>query len=233
MLKRLKGRILAPSESHTAGTDPARLNRVDSEDVADGFDSVSEVSAVDCVLVTRGSKRPEVGGRSVNNNEQSQNAVAVAKIFESTKLFEDRFGKLLPAFEQFGRLGNEAATAFESIKTLANHLERLAGAFEPVKGLQDQLALLASSFDPVSSLQGRFAEVSNAFRDHLKQLNSALQPTRAFHARLVELAATFESAGELQQRFERLAATFGSGPPPIPSSTEGEAAAASASGPLV
>ena len=54
----------------------------------------------------------------MNNNERSENAVAVAKIFESTKLFEDRFGKLLPAFEQVGRLGNEAVTAFESIKTL-------------------------------------------------------------------------------------------------------------------
>jgi DNA repair ATPase RecN len=232
MLKRLKGRISAPSESHTAGVEPARVIYVDSEGVADGSDSVSEVSAVDCVLVTKGSKRSEVGGRSVNNNEQSQNAAAVAKIFESTKLFEDRFGKLLPAFEQVGRLGSEAATAFESIKTLSNHLERLAGAFESVKGLQDQLALLASSFDPVSSLQGRFAEVSNAFRDHLKQLISALQPARAFHARLVELAATFESAGELQQRLERLAAAFDPVPRPTPASTEGEAAAVSASGPL-
>ena len=72
----------------------------------------------------------------MNNNEESQNAEAVAKIFESTKRFEDRFGKLLPAFEQVGRLGNEAVNAFESIETLADHLERLAGAFEPVKGLQ-------------------------------------------------------------------------------------------------
>ena len=79
----------------------------------------------------------------MNNNERSENAVAVAKIFESTKLFEDRFGKLLPAFEQVGRLGNEAVTAFGSIKTLADHLERLAGAFEPVKALQDQLAIEA------------------------------------------------------------------------------------------
>src|SRR5258708_15280018 len=123
-----------------------------------------------------------------------------AKIFESTKLFEDRFGKLLPAFEQVGRLGNQAVTAFESIKTLAGHLERLAGAFEPVKGLQDQLALLARSFGPVRSLQGRFAEVSNAFRDHLKHLVSALQPPRACHARLLELAATLESASELHER---------------------------------
>jgi hypothetical protein len=157
----------------------------------------------------------------VNNKEQSQNAVAVAKIFESTKLFEDRFGKLVPALGQIGRLGNEAVTAFESVKTLANHLEQLAGAFEPVKGLQDQLALLARSFDPVSSLQGRFAEVSNAFRDHLKQLVSALEPARAFHARLVELAAAFEPASELQQRFERLAAAFNPGPPATPSSTDG------------
>lgn len=221
MLKRLRGRLFAPSESDTAGLETARFIRADSEGVPDGFDSASADLAIDCVLVSRRSKQSEVGGRSVNNNEQSQNAVAVAKIFESTKLFEDRFGKLLPAFEQVGRLGNEAVTAFESIKTLASNLERLAGAFEPVKGLQDQLALLARSFDPVSSLQGRFAEVSNAFRDHLKQLVSALQPARAFHARLVELAATFESASELQQRFERLAAAFDPGPRATPSSTEG------------
>jgi DNA repair ATPase RecN len=161
----------------------------------------------------------------VDSNEQSQNAVAVEKIFASTKLFEDRFGKLLPAFEQVGDLGNEAATAFESVKTLANHLELLTGAFEPLKCLQDQLALVASSFDPVSSLQGRFAEVSSAFRDHLKHLIEALQPANDFHARLVKLAATFESAGELQQRFERLAAALDQGPRATPSRTEREAVA--------
>ena len=160
----------------------------------------------------------------MDKNEQSPNAVAVEKIFASTKLFEDRFGKLLPAFEQVGNLGNEAVTAFESVKTLANHLELLTSAFEPLKSLQDQLALVASSFDPVSSLQGQFAEVSNAFRDHLKHLIGALQPAKDFHARLVELATTFESAGELQQRFERLAAALDQGARATPSSTEGKAA---------
>ena len=75
----------------------ARFIRADSECVTDGFDSASADLGVDCVLVSRGSKQSEVGGRSMNNNERSENAVAVAKIFESTKLFEDRFGKLLPA----------------------------------------------------------------------------------------------------------------------------------------
>lgn len=232
MLKRLRDQLFPPSESDTARLETARFIRADSENVADGFDSAFADLAIDRVLVSRRSKQPEVGGRSVYNNEQSQNAVAVAKIFESTKLFEERFGKLLPAFEQVGRLGKEAVSAFESLTTLANHLERIAGAFEPVKGLQDQLALLARSFDPVSSLQGRFAEVSNAFRDHLKQLVSTLQPGRAFHARLLELAATFESASELQQRFERLAAAFDPGPRATPPSTEEKAAAASATGPV-
>jgi hypothetical protein len=232
MLKRLRGRLFAPSESQTALPETARFIRDNSECITDGFDSASADLAIDCVHVARRTKRSEVGGRSVNNNEQSQNAVAVAKIFESTKMSEDRFGKLVPMFEQVGRLGNEAVTAFESIKILANHLERLAGVFEPVKGLQDQLALLARSFDPVSSLQGRFAEVSNAFHDHLKQLVSALQPAIAFHARLVELAAAFESANELQRRFDRLAAAFDPGPRATPLSTDGKAAAASDTGPL-
>ena len=161
----------------------------------------------------------------MDNNELSQNAVAVEKIFASTKQFEDRFGQLLPAFEQVGNLGAEAMTAFESVKTLANHLEMLTSAFEPLKSLQDQLARVASSFDPVSSLQGQFAEVSNAFRDHLKHLIGALQPAKDFHPRLVQLAATFESAGELQQRFERLAAALNPSPRAIPSSTEKETAA--------
>jgi hypothetical protein len=86
----------------------------------------------------------------------------------------------VPAFEQVGQLGNEAAAAFEAIKTLANNLERLTGTFEPLKCLQDQLALVASSFGPVSSLQGRFAEVSDAFRDHLKHLIGALQQQELF-----------------------------------------------------
>jgi hypothetical protein len=85
-----------------------RFIRTDPECVTDGFDSASADSAIDCVLVSRRTKQYEVVGRSLNNNEQSQNAVAVAKIFESTKLFEDRFGKLLPAFEQVGRAGGRS-----------------------------------------------------------------------------------------------------------------------------
>jgi hypothetical protein len=139
MLKRLRDRLFGPSDSQAALAETARFIRDNSECSTDGFDSASADLAIDHVLVTKRSKQSEVGGRAVNNNEQSQDAVAVAKVFESTKLFEERFGKLVPAFERVGRLGNEAVTAFESIKTLANHLERLAGAFEPVKGLQDQL----------------------------------------------------------------------------------------------
>ena len=99
MLNRLRGRLFAPSESDTARQETERFIRANSECVTDGFDSASAELAVDCVLVSRRSKQSEVGGRSMNNNERSENAVAVAKIFESTKLFEDRFGKLLPAFE--------------------------------------------------------------------------------------------------------------------------------------
>jgi hypothetical protein len=228
MLKKLRARLAAPAESHTAGMQTARFIGAGSAEVADGFDSASTV----CAPVSRENKQFEVGGRSVDNNQQSQNAVAVAKIFDSTKLFEERFDKLLPAFEQVGHLGEEAAAAFESIRTLADHLERLTGAFEPLKSLQDQLALVASSFEPVSSLQGRFAEVSNAFGDHLEHLVRALQPAKAFHARLVKLATTFESASELQQRFERLAVAFDPGPRATPSSTDGKAATASDTRPL-
>jgi len=232
MLKRLSARLFAPSESHTARTETAPVIGADSARLVDGFDYASAVSANDRASVTGESNQFETGGLSVDNNEQSQNAVAVEKIFASTKLFEDRFGKLLPAFEQIGNLSNEAVTAFESVKNLANHLELLTSAFEPLKCLQDQLALVASSFDPVSSLQGQFAEVSNAFRDHFKHLIGALQPAKDFHPRLVELAATFESAGELQQRFERLAAALDQGPRALPSGTERETATVNGAAPL-
>jgi hypothetical protein len=222
MLKKLSARIFAPSESHTARTESAPVIGADSAPVVD---SASAVSPNGHASVPDEGNKSETGGPPVYNNEQSQNAVAVEKIFASTKLFEDRFGKLLPAFEQIGNLGNEAMTAFESVKTLANQLELLTSAFEPLKCLQDQLALVASSFDPVSSLQGQFAEVSNAFREHLKHLIGALQPAKDFHPRLVELAATFESAGELQHRFERLAAALDQGPRAITSSTERETVA--------
>lgn len=224
MLKKLSARLFTPSESHTARTEAAPVIGADSARVVDGSDSTSAVSANDRASVPGESNKFEAGGLPVDNNEQSQNAVAVEKIFASTKQFEDRFGKLLPAFEQVGNLGDEAVAAFESVKNLANHLEMLTSAFEPLKCLQDQLARVASSFDPVSSLQGQFAEVSNAFRDHLKHLIGALQPAKDFHPRLVQLAATFESAGELQQRFERLAAALEQGPRAIPSSTEKETA---------
>jgi hypothetical protein len=237
MLKRVRARIFAPSESlQMAGTEPARVSDAGPDYVAHILDSASTVSASDSIPVAEESKQLKLGGRSVDKTtNQSQNAVAVAEIFEGTKLFEDRFGKLVPAFEQVGQLGSEAATAFESIKTLANNLERLTGAFEPLRCLQDELALVAGSFGPVSSLQGRFAEVSDAFREHLKQLIGALQPARGFHARLVELAATFESASELQQRFERLEETFDSDRAATPSSKNKNGkvhGAASDTGPL-
>ncbi len=231
MLKKLSARLFAPSESPTAPTETAPVIGADSARVVDGSDSASAVSANEPASVPVESNKFEAGGLPVDNNEQSQNAVAVEKIFASTKQFEDRFGKLLPAFEQVGNLGAEAMTAFESVKTLANHLEMLTSAFEPLKCLQDQLARVASSFDPVSSLQGQFAEVSNAFRDHLKHLIGALQPAKDFHPRLVALAATFESAGELQQRFERLAAALDPSPRAIPSSTEKETAAVNGTAP--
>jgi hypothetical protein len=79
MLKRLRGQLFAPSESDTACQETARFIRAGSEGVPDGFDSASAKLAIDCVLVSRRSKQSEVGGRSVNYNEQSQNAVAVAE----------------------------------------------------------------------------------------------------------------------------------------------------------
>ena len=122
MLKKLSARLFAPSESDTARTETAPVNGADSARVADGLDSASAVSTNGSAPVPGESNKFEAGELPMDNNGLSQNAVAVEKIFASTKLFEDRFGKLLPAFEQVGNLGNEAVTAFESVKNLANHL---------------------------------------------------------------------------------------------------------------
>src|SRR5271166_4233019 len=109
MFKKKSARLAQTETTPVAGADSPR--------VVDGSDSTSTVSANDRAPVPGENTNIEAGGLPVANNEQSQNAVAVEKIFASTKLFEDRFGKLLPAFEQVKNLGDEAVTAFESIKT--------------------------------------------------------------------------------------------------------------------
>ena len=141
-------------------------------------------------------------------HEPSQITAAVAKVFEPTKAFEDRFTKLVSAFEQTDRLGKDAVSAFETVKGLLGHLENLARAFEPMKAFQEQVEVLAREFEPMKGVQDQIAEVSVVFRAHLRQLTGSLDRAKKFQQRLSELGAAFDFASDLQERFERLASAF-------------------------
>jgi hypothetical protein len=172
----------------------------------------------------------ERGVKAMSQQEPSHVAAAVAKVFEPTRAFEDRFARLASAFEQTDRLGKEAVSAFETVKGLLNHLENLAHAFEPMKAFQEQIEVLAREFVPMKGVQDQIAEVSVVFRAHLRQLTGSLDRVKKFQQRLGELGAAFDYASDLQERFERLANAFEvaqKSPPTAAATSSGAAVGAS------
>lgn len=148
----------------------------------------------------------------------------VAKVFESTKVFRDRFAKLVPAFEEVDRLGKDAVGAFATISDLCDHLSRLAEVYAPVSVFQNEVTQLAQKFEPLKGVQNQFAEMSRAFRDHLNYLAIAMEPAGKLQERLLELAQAFQPAVNLRHRFEQLARTFDSISSPAQSAQNGSVA---------
>lgn len=149
---------------------------------------------------------------AMDPNGQYQLAQAVAKVFEQTKVFQDRFLELNEMFEPIERLGEAAARSLEPLKTFYEQLTQLAQTFEPMRAFQVQLAQLAQTFEPMKGLQLQLAQISEAFQIHLGKLTKSLEPAKEFQNELSKLAHVFDPAGELQEKFEALLDTF-KGPP--------------------
>lgn len=145
-------------------------------------------------------------------NSQYQLAQAVAKVFEQTKGFQERFGELTRSFDQIEKLGQSAARTLGSLKSFEQQLGQLARSFEPMKAFQAQLAQLAQSFEPMKGLQQQLSQLSEAFQLHLGQLVRAIEPAKEFQLQILKLARMFDSATELQDSFTQLMETFKGGP---------------------
>lgn len=146
--------------------------------------------------------------------------VAVAKMFEPTKVLQERLSKLTPAFDQVDRLGKETTNAFALISELAEHLGQFAEAYAPVKAFHGQVTVLAQKFDPLKSIQNQLTEMSRSFHDHLNQLVSVLEPVAKIQERLTQMAKAFEPVIELKQQFQDLKREFEIlASPPVPSAS--------------
>src|SRR5713101_2862196 len=139
---------------------------------------------------------------------ESQLAQAVAKVFEQTQTFKDKFTALTEMFEPIERIGQAAARSLESLQNFEQQLVRLAHSFEPMRAFQIQLAQLAQTFEPMKGLQEQLAQLSQAFQIHLNCLADSLQPARQFQLDLLKLARVFDSVADLQAQFTQLAETF-------------------------
>ena len=144
----------------------------------------------------------------MSNNEPPAGPAAVAKMFEASRIFQERLFKLAPAFDQVDRLGKDATNAFELVSELAEHLSQFAEAYAPVKAFHSEVTILAQKFDPLKSIQDQLAEMSRSFSNHLNYLVAVMEPASNIQQRLSELAKAFEPASELRERFLQLAREF-------------------------
>jgi hypothetical protein len=149
---------------------------------------------------------------SMDQNSQYQLAQAVARVFEQTRTFQDRFGELTRMFDPIERLGQATSKALGPLRLFEQQLSQLATSFEPMRAFQTQLAHLAQSFEPMKGLQQQLAQLSEAFQAHLSQLVKSLEPAREFQTQLLKVARLFDSAAELQRDFVALSETFKGGP---------------------
>jgi hypothetical protein len=151
-----------------------------------------------------------------------QLADAVAKVFEQTGNFQERFGELADMFAPIERASQAAIRSFEPLRSFEGQIYQLARSFEPMRSFQYQLAELAQTFAPMKGIQQQLVQLAEAFQIHLGRLSRSLEPAREFQFELLKLANAFESATELQNQFDQLAETFRAGVSSLDSSAEAE-----------
>jgi uncharacterized phage infection (PIP) family protein YhgE len=145
---------------------------------------------------------------------QYQLALAVAKVFEPTKTFQESLARLTKTFEQVDILGQSASRALAPMRAFADQVAKIAQNFGPMKAFQDQLAQLASNFEPMKGLHEQLAQIGQSFHDHLTELSLTLEPAKKLQGKVAELARSLESVSEMQDQFDRLAESFKVGAAP-------------------
>jgi hypothetical protein len=153
-----------------------------------------------------------VSGANLDANgdgkSQYQLALAVAKVFEPTKTFQESLARLTKTFEQVDILGQSASRALAPMKAFADQVAQIAQNFGPMKAFQDQLAQLAANFEPMKGLHEQLAQIGHAFHDHLLELSRTLEPAKKLQSKVTELARSLESVSEMQEQFDKLAESF-------------------------
>jgi len=135
-------------------------------------------------------------------------AHAVAKVFESTRIHQERLAELSKSFDSIEQMAQAAARAFEPIRAFHAQMEKLSGTFEPMRSFQEQLGAMAATFEPMKALHEQMVQMAEAFQFNLAQFATSLEPARKFQAQLEKLAKVFESVGELQEQFVELSEAF-------------------------
>jgi len=141
-------------------------------------------------------------------NGQYQLAQAVAKLFEQTQTFEDKFAELTGMFEPVARIGQTAARSLEPLQSFGQQLVQLAHSFDPMRAFQIQLSQLVQTFEPMKGLQEQLAQLSEAFQIRLNRLVGSLQRAKDFQLELLNLVRAFDPVADLQAQFAQLAETF-------------------------
>ena len=138
-------------------------------------------------------------------NGRYQLAQAVAKLFEQTRTFEDRFAELTGMFEPIAGMGQTAARSLEQLQSFGQQLVQLAHSFESMRAFRIQLAQLVQTFEPMTGLQVQLAQLSEAFQIHLNRLVGSFQHAKEFQLELLKLAHVFDPVADLQAQFTQLA----------------------------
>lgn len=137
-----------------------------------------------------------------------QLAQSVTKVFESTRMYQERLAELAKSFDQIEQMAQAATRAFEPIRAFRDQMEKLSKTFEPMRSFQEQLGTLAESFEPMKALHEQMVQLAEAFQVNLAQFARSLEPAKAFQGQIMNLAKTFEAVGELQGQFLELSESF-------------------------
>ena len=183
-----------------------RAARIESPNPAERETSGRENSLDEQPLIP--FRRAAAPAPKADPSPQYQLAEAVAKVFEQTKTLQVRFDELTRNISKLERIGDEAARAFEPLRSFHAQLAQLAASFEPMRAFQTHLAQLADNFEPMKVLHDQLAQLADSFQQHLAQLVKVLDPAKEFRDRTMTLAHSFDEAIKLQADFSELYTAF-------------------------
>src|SRR6266851_4615399 len=110
---------------------------------------------------------------------ESQLAQAVAKVFEQTQTFKDKFSAL--------------TEMFEPMRVFQIQLAKLAQTFEPMRGLQEQFAQLSQAFQIHLNCLADSLQPARQFQLDLLKLARVFDSVADLQAQFTQLAETFKS----------------------------------------